>query len=234
MGIESAPLAFEKFKRDQASAFERIARRTRGTHDAQDLVSEAWLIAIDIGKRRGAPVDLSNRAEQDQVLAWLYKRFVDYVRGKRKESIDCEQDDHSRPWHERLATPADSDPLAQLIRNDEELSLTAHGYSQYSAYITLLRRFEFSLLKLADYLAITFATLSKRIEDARDLVNRQPTLFDRTEQIDPDFDSRPGWMRKLWERCQSRTGRLSAWLSKPNRDLPSNDGEWRYPLTLFN
>ncbi len=180
--MELQPLSFEKFRRDQSSAFERIARRTRGTHDAQDLISEAWLIAIEIGNRRGAHVDLSNRAEQDQVLAWLYKRFVDYVRGKRTESLEHDQDADSLPWQDRLATPPESDPLAQLISSDSERSLDAQGYSEYCAYVTLLKRFELNLLKLADYLAITFVTLRKRIENARDLADRQPTLFDRTDK----------------------------------------------------
>ena len=234
MVIESAPLAFEEFKRDQILALGRIARRTRCTHDAQDLISEAWLLAVEIGKRRGTPVDLSTHAEQDQLLAWLYKRFVDYVGGKCKESLDGKQDDESSPWHERLATPPDSDPLAQLIRSDEELSLAAHGYSEYCAYLTLLKRFELNLLRLADHLAITFVTLRRRMETARELADRQPTLFDQTEQIDPDFCSRPGWMRKVWEHCQRHTGRLSEWLSKSRREFRSNDRDGMPSMRLFN
>lgn len=221
MRIEHSPLAFEQFTRDQAAAFERIARRTRGTHDADDLISEAWFIAVEIGKRRCAPVDLLNRAEQDQVLAWLYKRFVDYVGGKLKESIDADCDE-SRSWHDRLAAPDESDPLSQLLRTDDEsgTSLPAKGFSQYSAYMLLLKRCEMNVVKLAEYLAVSFVTLRRRINDASDHADVQPSIFDTSESIDPDFVTRRSWMHTVWKGWQRTKGVFESWIPIPS-DLRS-------------
>lgn len=208
------PLYFERFKRDRASAFARIANRTRGTHDTEDLKSEAWFMAIEIGKRRGCPVDLSSPAEQDTVLAWLYKRFVDFVAGKRKESIDQDLD-NSHSWHERFAAPEEADPLRQLIRLDDEgtANLPMKGFSQFSAYMILLKRCELNLLKLAAYLAISFVALRKRIEDASDHADRQPSIFDGTEVVDPTFLPRAGRIRRLWDAWRTRANHFTCWLS---------------------
>jgi len=100
-------LAFEQFIRNHASAFKTIARKSRGTHDADDVKSEAWVIAVEIGKGRGCRLDLSNHAEQKQVLAWLYNRCVVFIRGKHKESLDQESE-NAPAWHDRLAAPEDS------------------------------------------------------------------------------------------------------------------------------
>lgn len=141
------------------------------------MKSEAWLIAIEIGARRGASIDLASPAEHDTVLAWLYKRYVDYVNGKLKESID-QKLDGAGPWHERLAAPQELDPLAQLLRYAEETAdLPMKGFSQFSAYMILLKRCEMNFTKVAAYLDISFFTLRKRIEIASDHANIQPSIW---------------------------------------------------------
>lgn len=215
MNVEPLPDAFEKFKRDQKAAFTRIARATRGTHDVGDLESEAWLIAIEIGKRRGCRVDLSNQAEQDQVLAWLYKRFVDFVAGKFKQSIDQESDAEST-WHERLAASEDSDPLEQLIRIDDQqvpIASAKKSFSQYSAYVVLLERFGTNVLRLTEYLSVSLGTLKKRIEGAREHAGRQPSLFDGVCAIDTSFMPRVVWIRNLREDWCAKVARFSSRLS---------------------
>lgn len=197
MGIEPLPLAFEQFKRDRMADFERISRKTRGTHDAEDLKSEAWLIAREIGERRGCRVDLFSPAEQDTVLAWIYKRFVEFVRGKQKESLDQEVDEESSPWHERLAAPEETNPLNQILQLDEQATLPMKGFSQFSAYMILLKRCEMKPLQLATYLAISFVTLRKRIWASRDEAERQPSLFDRTDTVDPEFIPKACWLMRL-------------------------------------
>lgn len=215
MTDELRPLRFEQFIADRRADFKRIARRTRGDHDTDDLISEAWCLALDIGKRRGYPVDFGHPAECDQVLAWLYKRTVDFVRGKLKQSLDDDGDDALPSWHERLAAPSQFDPLQHLLRAAEEHSegLPTKGFSQYSAYMILLKRCEMNVHQLADYLAVTFQTLRNRIEGASGHADRQPSLFDFTESIDPTFVTRLSWMRRLWECWQGTTSGFDRWLS---------------------
>lgn len=223
MTVEPLPDAFEKFKRDQRAALARIARATRGTHDVGDMESEAWLIAIEIGKRRTQRVDLSNPAEQDQVLAWLYKRFVDFVAGKLKESIDQTSDTEST-WHDRLVASEDSDPLEQLIRIDDQqppITSISKGFSQYSAYIVLLQRCGTSVLVLAEYLCVSLQTLKKRIEDAKEHADRQPSLFDHVAEIDAAFVPRVVWIQNLRAKWCARAARFQNKLSPDTYHAPA-------------
>jgi hypothetical protein len=50
------PIAYEQFKKQQAAAFKRIARATRGAQEAGDIESEAWFMAQRIGEKRGSPL----------------------------------------------------------------------------------------------------------------------------------------------------------------------------------
>lgn len=197
MTAEFRPLSFEHFLESQAASLKRIANKTRGSHDADDLRAEAWLVAIEIGKRAGAAIDLGHPANQDTVLAWLYKRFVAYVDGKLKQSID-QIDGDSMPWHERLAAPREVEPLAQLIRADEEATeLPAKGFSQFTAYMVLLKRCELSLAKLATYLDITFPTLQRRVETVSAHADVQPSMFDGVETVPKEFEPRSQIVRRL-------------------------------------
>ncbi len=229
MGVEPDPVAFEEFKKKQTAAFSRIAYRTRGTHGADDLMSEAWLIALEIGKRRGCQMDVSNYVEQNLILAWLYKRFVDFVDGKNRESIDDDVSDGFTPLRDRLAAPEESNPLHALLLVDEErlTSPARKGFSQYSAYMILLERCELSLLTLAEYLAISFSTLRTRIQSSNEHADCQPSLFDEVERIDSNFLPRSQWLRTLWQRWQAKSAITVAWtnirklISRENNDVSS-------------
>lgn len=202
------PLFFDQFTRDKASAFRRIASRTRGSHQADELKSEAWLIAIALGKRAGQSINLGDEAEQEKVLARLYKRFVEFVGGKLKESIDQETNEE-RSWHERLAAPQEVEPLTQLLRHAEESAAAPRkGFSQYSAYVILLERCEGSFTAVASYLGVSFATLKKRIELLSEHADIQPSLFDGIEEVDPYFEPRAAWLKRLWDDWAQRSRRI--------------------------
>ena len=190
------PLSFERFLDAQTGALRKIASKTRGSHSLDDLQSEAWLISIQIGKRWGASIDLASPATQTTVLAWLYKRFVDYVDGKLKHSLD-HVDDDAIPWHERLAAPQELEPLAQLERTvDEAIELPTKGFSQFTAYMILLKRCELNLTKLAAYLDVSFKTLQRRVEAASEHANLQPSMFDSIEAIPAMFEPRAQIIRE--------------------------------------
>lgn len=207
MTIDPLLLAFEQFKRQRAAALGRIAKATRGTHDAQDMESEAWFTARKIGEKRGYRVDLFDPIEQEIVLGWLYKRFVTFVNGKRKESIDQEPTgDESGTWRECLAAPEETNPLTQLLQLDEDAAqaLPMKGFSEFSAYMILLKRCEMRPAKLADYLAVSFQTLCAKIQRAQDWAAHQPSLFDGLENVDRAFVSRADWIKRLWMGWQER------------------------------
>lgn len=202
------PQAFEQFEIDQRAAISRIARATRGTHNADEVTSEAWILAQEIGAKRDRRMDLSDPSEQDTLLGWLYTRFVKFVKGKfTKTSLDQEPGENTPSWHELLAAPEESEPLNQLIHWDElseSQAIPVQGYTEFSAYIILLKRCDLDLTKLASYLAISFDTLKRRIDRAQDRANHQPSLFDGVERIDPGFLPRQPWINKLLSQWRAR------------------------------
>ena len=63
--------AFQLFLQARRGDLRRIASRTRGELSVDDLVSEAWLLAIDIGHKRGWTFDFGDEEDQDTLFAWM-------------------------------------------------------------------------------------------------------------------------------------------------------------------
>lgn len=171
---------------------------------------------MEIGKKQERRLDLLAPTDQRTVLAWLYKRSVDYVNGKRNESIDQPTDDESRSWCDLLPASSESDPLVQLERLDEQersVSIAHKGFSQYSAYMILLSRCEMSLLKLADYLSISFPALRQRIERAGEHANRQLSLFEFSD-LDSRFIPRTVAIRQARSTWKSKLAGPTSWIER--------------------
>lgn len=70
----------------------RIATRTRGEMSIDDLVSESWLIAIEIGQRRGWTFDFRDEYDQDTLFAGMHNRFVKYAEKAIRHAIKLDRD----------------------------------------------------------------------------------------------------------------------------------------------
>ena len=192
----------------------RIARQTCGEHTAEDVEVEAWLIAERIATKRGFAINFSHRADQEQVLAWLHNRLVKYadkqVRYAVKLDKDWDKEDADSAVHAMarlLTAPEAFDPAILLLRREETfdpLALARHSYSQASAYVILLCRFDWDAEELAAHLRIVTQTLVARLRWFGAWTRWQAGLFDGVQTIATDFE--PTKARSFVTRLREPTG----------------------------
>ncbi len=189
--------SFLQFQISRRADLRRIAGSTGGDYTEDDACSEAWLIASEIGSKRGRAVDFSNNDDQDLVLAWLYKELVDFSEKHIRFAVKLDRDwdsDDSESTADRLdrllATPESLDPLflVQESQSQEDpLVLVRFSYSQAAAYLILLHRFGGCIKSLSGHLKIVVATLHSRIDACIVHLKNQHSLFDRIQEIEYNF-----------------------------------------------
>lgn len=207
---------FEDFLSSRRSDFNRIASRTRGELSSEDLASEAWLMAIEIGHKRGWPLRFDDQDDQDTLFSWLHNRFVRYAEKAVRFAMrldrnwDNEDGEQTGAALARLLTaPLDTDPQIRqqaLDDQDELISVASKSYSEATAYILLLVRVDWHLEDLAEMLQIGSSALMVRLRASGLLARVQPSLFDGIEQIDADFQP---WKRRRSLRLRTEIGQYS-------------------------
>lgn len=128
---------------EHAKDFDRIAKATGGEYTEQDVRNEAYILAYEIGERRGNPIDFACFEERDLILGALSNKLVKRSdwRLKRAVRIDEDDDEEDSPRLRVFELPAlpSSDPLVQLLAvedmNSAEKTLTS-SFSQF--VLTLL------------------------------------------------------------------------------------------------
>lgn len=190
-----------------ASSFRRIAYGAK-VETVGDLHGEAWIIADEIGQKRGWPINFANQEDQQLVIGRLYVLKV--IRRDRlllsAVQVDQESDgdEGSSRLFDRLAAPLSTDPLAQLLEREDEQArakILAGSFSQAVAYLHTFTRFRQDRKRVCDHLWITDDTLTKRMAAATDTYHRQKSLFDRKVKIGSRFIPQPG--RRLAESIRT-------------------------------
>lgn len=187
--------AISQFFKDRAADLRRIARATRGDFELAEVESEAWLVAGDVERKRGYPVDFSDRQDQEKLLGTLYNRLVKFaekhVRYAVKLDADWEKEESTAfgaVLARLLTAPVSSDPQFVLEQRQDGLEAAVQrSYSEAAAYVLLLMRFEWDAKDLASHLRIALDTLRLRLKRAGIKVKVQPSLFDCFEKINRDF-----------------------------------------------
>lgn len=189
--------AFQAFLNSCRADLRRIAGCSRGEYSVDDLSGEAWLISEEIGRKRGFAVDLSNCDDQQFVLARLYNKLIRFTEKNLRFAVRLDRDwdsDDSEYAVNRLArllsAPEEFDPLVRMQTEEDQsgsLKLVEHSYSQASAYVILLDRFDWELEVLARSLNLVTAVLRRRMLKSGAHMKRQPSLFDRIQSIELDF-----------------------------------------------
>lgn len=83
---------FEPFLHKMKTSFQRIARATKHEATAEDLQQEAWLIAHEIGSKRGREIDFSDPADQDLIIRAVSHRNVKRGDWKMRKSVRIDED----------------------------------------------------------------------------------------------------------------------------------------------
>lgn len=185
--------SFQAFIKKMKANFQRIARATKHDVTVEDLQQDAFILAEEIGRRRGKPIDFDNPEDQELIMRAVN---VDNVkRGdwhlRKSIRIDQEQDEEkTTSILDRLAAQASSDPLIALLLKEADQdaeAMLANSYSEATAYVMIYVRFKSKKEEILAYLVISDRTLARRISCAADTVRLQPSLFDRIERISKDF-----------------------------------------------
>ena len=189
---------FQAFLVQRRSELRRIARMTRGEHTPEDVENEAWVLADRIGSKRGVPINFSLRTDQELVLGWLHNEVVKYadkqVRYAVKLDKDWDREDADSTAHamaQLLTAPEFFDPAILLLQREEvpdPVALTKHSYSQSSAYVILLSRFDWDTEELAAHLRILVRTLRERVHRSHTWTRLQNSPFDGIQTVPLDFE----------------------------------------------
>ena len=186
---------FEAFLNRMKASFGRIVKATKEEMSLEDLQSDAWIAAHEIGEKRGREIDFADPDDQKLLLGALHIRNV---RRPEKNIRYAARIDQSREgeegevnsWVNRLRADDASEPLTFLERREsarDESKMLMESYSQAAAYVALFVRFENNRENVCAYLVISGDTLSRRVDFAAATVRRQRSLFDRIERIPADF-----------------------------------------------
>ena len=194
---------FEGFVDARRNDLRRIANATQGEMELDDLIQEAWVVAIEIGERMDEPFDFANVEHQEHLLARLFVRFVRYADKTVRWAVkldrgwdDPEEESAGMALANALASPETDNPLTRAVLVDqatEFMETVRASYSQAAAYAILLGRVEWDLGDLADLLWVGRDTVRRRLGRVSGLVAVQPSCFDGVETIPEDFEP---WRRR--------------------------------------
>ena len=106
---------FKIFLIAKAVEFRRMVWKTRGEMAVEDLQNQAWIVADEIGKKRGRQVDFTDPHEQSAVMAALYVKSVKYREKTVQYAVRIDEerpgdDGSTTSWAERLPARETSDP----------------------------------------------------------------------------------------------------------------------------
>lgn len=169
--------AFQRFVVQRKKDLQRIARHTRGEHLFDDVVNEAWIMAMSLQMADGSALDLSDADCQRRLLSYLYQHLVRYTELNVRHAVRLDhapkghdQDGDAHPLAYVLVSNDGIDPLGELLKREtdsvQESGLGAHG-SLAAAYVYLLRRFDNNMSAVADHLHISLSYAYHRCAHAR-------------------------------------------------------------------
>ena len=211
---------FEAFVEARRGDLRRIAYATQGEMELDDLIQEAWVVAIEIGDGMEEPFDFSNLEHQEHLIAKMYVRFVKYADKTVRYAVKLdrgwdqpEQETAGAALSRVLSGPESDDPLVRgLIEDqaDELMTMVRASYSQAAAYVILLARVEWDLRDLAELVWVGRDTIRRRLGRAAGWVAVQPSCFDGLEAIPEDFTPwRRRWLAGL--RYETPEGQGMFW-----------------------
>jgi hypothetical protein len=209
----------------------RIAYKSEGEVTADDLASEAWLMAAELSPEHEAPPDPGDKAFQQKLLGRLYNRFVKFADKRLKYAVRLDKEETNDSGDTMpnavaasLAAPEQYEPLFALARDEaaaeadvDEESKLACRFAEAVAYVRLFHAFDQDRGAISDHLLIARCTLRRRVKRAEMTVEIQPSLFDGVASVPPDFVPPPAlvgasfrtqktahWLQRMIARAQAK------------------------------
>lgn len=173
---------FDTFLQRHAKDFPRIARASRGEWEAGDVRSQAWLLAHDIGLKRGHPLDLDDGDDASLLIRYLYNHCVKYDETVVRHATRLDHgasDGDDNPHHWLLDTLVSDDgehplSLLELFESAEREPPDPDPYHSVAAsWLHLLQRFDQRMTDVAAFLLISLSWCYTRCRAARQLADTQ-------------------------------------------------------------
>ena len=168
-----------------AADLRRIAAATSREFSADDVRNEAWLLAFDLGERRGRALDPGDPDDARLLLGHLYNRCVRFGERVVRHATRLDHappgadDDAMHPLLARLAADDGAHPevlLDAFQSATPEPRIPAPQASPAAAWVWLLQRFNRRMVDVADYLRISLSWSYQRCRDAVALARTQNPL----------------------------------------------------------
>lgn len=195
--------AFQRFLDAHAANFRTISGATRGEWKPDDVRQEAWLLAVDLGDRRGRPLDLDDTADASLLVRSLYNHCVKYservVRHAHKLDHAAAGDDESdHHWlRDRLVADGGEHPATRLeAAESASPQREAPGvyHSPAAAWLGLVARLGGRHADLAEFLLISRSWCGRCFRRVLWQADTQSPLPDLRMDADPGHSLRP-WRR---------------------------------------
>lgn len=160
----NSPLKFEAFLERYASDISRISRASKGEWRVDDIRNEAWLLAFDMGERRGRALDMGHEEDASLLICHLYNHCVKYTelvvrKAQRLDHADPGDEERERHWlADRLVADGGAHPLSLLEAMEcmaEEQEAPDPYHSAASGWAWLMRRFGQCMADVANFLLIS-------------------------------------------------------------------------------
>ncbi|WP_420996343.1 hypothetical protein ACKI2N_012820 [Cupriavidus sp. 30B13] len=197
MPRRSAGTFFAKLIPSIFSDLRRIAGRSNGEVTVEDLQSEAWLVADEIGRGSNVPPDPADKRFHQQILARLYNRFVKFADKRLRFAVRLDEQREDEDGDSRvnavaaaLAAPDGYEPTQALEAREEERTQERElraCFAEAVAYVRVFSNMKNDRLAISGHLAIAACTLRRRVVRAERAVRLQPSLFDGIAVIPEDF-----------------------------------------------
>ena len=190
---------FEAFRLARSKDLQSISKATRGEMEADELLSEAFFLAMEIAEKTRHSLNLNLASDQELLLRWLNAKFVRFADKTMRHSVKLDEgwDDDGDDWSRgtrlanALTAPATYAPLNHqvMVEDDQQqMSAVEASYTEAAAYTILLIDRSWDFKRLADDLHLgRTKTLRARVARAADKALWQSSLFDGIERIDPQF-----------------------------------------------
>ncbi|MBN8480787.1 MAG: hypothetical protein J0L88_04260 [Xanthomonadales bacterium] len=198
---------FDRFIAARLSDLKRIARATRGEHRLEDVVNEAWLMAVDVAAKHKLALDLSDAAFQNRLIAHLYQALVRYtdLHVRRAERLDHgtpdgHGEDRRNPRSGHLVADGGTGPLHRLLEVEARDTSATAGHrvrgSLGEAWIALFDRFR-SMRRIAECLLISVSHAYRCCARVREVTMQQSPFCMHAQDAPPQVGP---WRRFRSER----------------------------------
>lgn len=158
---------FDRFVAERGQDLKRIARATRREHQYEDVVNEAWVMALTISAKYDVTPDFRDARFQDLLIRHLYQELVRYTELNVRHAVRLDHSTRSdaeegsaHPLMNELSGDDGKDPLSYLLAIED----TAHQrheeddlHSLAGAWLKLIRRCGNRMGSVADYLLISIS-----------------------------------------------------------------------------